>query len=133
MTFNQVLKDLPDGSIGRAMTLSRQWINWEAKTLNAQYSKFTFQGGANHIELISVIVYFFVGLVWDALITIDTYYIIKGKYIGVFVTSFVLTVLGVTVFTEILDEMTTWEIIGLAFGSGLGAGVTVWYNSKRSK
>ena len=80
--------------------------------------------------ILALVVYFLVGLLWDALITLDMQFVIKKQPTGVFVTSFILTVLSVSVFTEVVDEMTTPKIISLAVGSGLGSALVVWMHRK---
>ena len=78
-----------------------------------------------------ILVYFVVGLVWDVLITLDMIFVIRKRFVAVFFTSFILTILSAGVFTEVLDEMTPWKLLGLATGSGLGGAGTVWVKRKR--
>lgn len=66
--------------------------------------------------------WFILGLVWDAVITLETRLIVMGWVIPVGITTFGLTVGAFTVYDKLVGGGLRWpELLALACGSSVGA------------
>ena len=80
---------------------------------------------------------FIAGALWDSIITIDVYATVKGRPYVAALTTFALTVLSCTVYSEVfvVEGWQSGRVFALALGSACGtAGVIKFYSlTKRWK
>jgi hypothetical protein len=73
------------------------------------------------------------GMIWDAIITVDTIATIKGNWLIVFVSTFFLTTLSCTVYNEVFVVVGFQidRVMALSLGSSTGAASLVFLNNWR--
>lgn len=71
---------------------------------------------------------FIVGLLWDALVTVDVIVTADRSPFLAGLTTIILTIISFTVYSKVIEkgELNWKKLMWLAMGSGLGTVLSVW-------
>jgi hypothetical protein len=66
--------------------------------------------------------YFIIGILWDAIVTLDVIFTAQINPLGSAITTLILTLLSFFMYSKLIDngEMRKKEVFSLAFGSAVG-------------